>query len=233
MERRSAVQQYKRPRFPGLALVAALSSPALQAQDPEAWEVPVYEQHDGSVPNVTIQRAKLVASEILAKAAVKIIWQFGSPTETHDPAPAPCGDSNRAPVSISVDFNRPRGLALRSIETLAYTFPYAKGGPRIHVLYDHMSPTYRNSPRLSGVLLGYILAHEITHVLQRIDRHSNSGVMKARWTVSDYGSMENATLRLAEEDVLLIRLGLESWRRLECSNTVAPAPTITAHAEWS
>jgi hypothetical protein len=207
-----------------MAAAIALSTTPLHSQESSSWDIPVYLVYDHRVPIVTLQRAQSVASQILASTNVRLKWLSGSPSETKNAAAGAC-----APPVIKVDFSSDRRLALSSSETLAFTFPYAKGGPRIHVLYDHMAPTYRNSPRLSGILLGYILAHEITHVLQRIDRHSNSGVMKARWTTFEYSNMENGSLRLAEEDVLLIRLGLESWRRLACPAEFTPTPVITAH----
>ena len=57
------------------------------------------------------------------------------------------------------------------------------------------------------------LVHEITHVLQGIDRHSDSGVMKALWTAQDYFQMRVEALPFAPEDVELIHLGLASRPR--------------------
>jgi hypothetical protein len=174
---------------------------------------------------VTVQRAETVASQILASADVPLKFRSGSSAEPKNTVGRACG-----PPAIRVDFSSDRKLAARSRDTLAFTFPYTQGGPQIHVLYENVPPAYRTDARLSGVLLGYILAHEITHVLQRIDRHSAKGVMKARWTGSEYADMQNGSLALAEEDVSLIRLGLESWRRLACPAEFVPAPVVTAHA---
>lgn len=40
-------------------------------------------------------------------------------------------------------------------------------------------------------LLGHVLAHEIGHILQGVERHSSAGVMKEKWDYRDY--VENAT----------------------------------------
>jgi len=35
-------------------------------------------------------------------------------------------------------------------------------------------------------LLGHVMAHEIGHLLQGTTQHSESGIMKARWTGQDF-----------------------------------------------
>src|SRR5262249_9037943 len=64
-----------------------------------------------------------------------------------------------------------------------------------------------NEPRL----LAHVLAHEIGHVLQRNNAHSESGVMKAHWTADDLGSMARRPLEFSEVDRQSIRatLGVE------------------------
>jgi hypothetical protein len=54
-----------------------------------------------------------------------------------------------------------------------------------------------------------VLAHEIGHVLQGIERHSETGVMMAKWTSEDYKQMVVKPLAFTEEDVILIHNGME------------------------
>jgi hypothetical protein len=58
-------------------------------------------------------------------------------------------------------------------------------------------------------LLAHVLVHEITHLIQGINRHSDRGVMKARWDEDDYEQMRSRRLAFTEYDIRLIRLGLE------------------------
>lgn len=60
-------------------------------------------------------------------------------------------------------------------------------------------------------LLGHVLAHEITHILQGIDRHSQEGVMKAHWTTEDIVQMARQPLPFEQKDVMLIHRGLERY----------------------
>ncbi len=62
------------------------------------------------------------------------------------------------------------------------------------------------------MLLAHELVHEITHILQCLDRHSETGVMKARWTADDYCEMRWKPLTFTPEDIQLIHLGMQMLR---------------------
>ena len=70
-----------------------------------------------------------------------------------------------------------------------------------------VSSTGYRKPQLP-IVLGHVLVHEITHILQGIQRHSASGVMKAYWDREDCGQMTWKPLRFEPEDVDLIYVGL-------------------------
>ena len=52
------------------------------------------------------------------------------------------------------------------------------------------------------------MVHEIAHLLQGIQRHSDTGIMKARWKADDLGGMRKAPLPFIQQDVDLIYSGL-------------------------
>ena len=51
-------------------------------------------------------------------------------------------------------------------------------------------------------------SNEITHILQRVSRHSASGVMKARFNETDHFKMKGKGLGFTKEDIDLIHIGL-------------------------
>jgi hypothetical protein len=106
---------------------------------------------------------------------------------------------------IRVRFTRGTPAGLRP-EALAYAMPFASGPDTIVVMIDRVEAAVRESRVTS--LLAYVLAHEIGHVLQACDRHSEIGIMKARWVEADYGLMGTFQLGFTQEDVDLIHLGL-------------------------
>jgi hypothetical protein len=68
---------------------------------------------------------------------------------------------------------------------------------------------------------GHVLVHEITHCLQGVNRHSETGVMKARWTEDDNADMCVKSLPFEHVDVTLIRLGIEARAARTRENSTA------------
>jgi len=88
---------------------------------------------------------------------------------------------------------------------LAYAFPYE--GVHIEVFYDRID---YGAPDVRTALLAHVLVHEITHILQGVSRHSDNGVMKARWDASDRAGMVRIPLAFEPQDVVLIHEGLKA-----------------------
>ena len=146
------------------------------------------------VAAIVLARAEDTATRIMATAGVALEW--------HTMAPALC----RAPYqerSIVIDFIEPSSDLLRP-DILAYA--HLDGAPHVVVLYDRFSATV--GVRSRSVLLGHVMAHEITHILQGISRHSPSGLMKAHWSAADLRQMMSTPLPFGPQDVGLIQLGL-------------------------
>jgi hypothetical protein len=97
---------------------------------------------------------------------------------------------------------------------LAYALPF--GGVHIKVFYDRV-PGKSDISR--SHVLAHILVHEISHILQGIDRHSDSGIMKARWVDADFKQMEAGALAFAGENLLWIHKGIQSWANRSRSAT--------------
>jgi hypothetical protein len=116
--------------------------------------------------NTAIQNeAQTVASRVFAGIGVKIRWR---------------GSRNcpREAIYVSVSSDKP---ASDHPGALAYAMPY--GGRHIVVFLDRVVSLDRKdlASSFGGRLLGYTLAHEVTHILEGQVRHSESGVMKAQW----------------------------------------------------
>jgi hypothetical protein len=78
------------------------------------------------------------------------------------------------------------------------------------------------------VAAGYVLAHELAHVIEGVNRHSESGILKAQWSRQDYADMALGKLAFTPRDVELIRLGLtDRVRGRGPERTAAPAPVAT------
>ena len=130
-----------------------------------------------------LYQAKSTASAIFAPLGLKLDWTA-----------SPAGK----PIEIRFEPGAPDRP-----ESLAYAMPYLTGGTSIHIFIDRIA-AIAPAPR-TGVLLGHVLAHEITHVLERIVRHSDVGIMKAHWDPRDFRAMDSHPLPFASIDVLLLQ----------------------------
>ncbi len=99
----------------------------------------------------------------------------------------------------------PHAPASFSDVALAMSLPYADSGVRIVIFYDRVEPLLRGHHATQATVLGYVLAHEVAHVLQGIARHSETGIMRARWTDNDFKQMGIRVLTFTPEDVQLIQ----------------------------
>jgi hypothetical protein len=104
------------------------------------------------------------------------------------------------------------GPANISPTALAYATPF-NNHPTIFVLYNRLVDTVARRPQMLSRLLGHVLAHEIGHILQRSDRHAESGVMKAGWSNVDYEAMARAPLPFTPFEIEVMQDGLASWRK--------------------
>ncbi|HEY3836475.1 MAG TPA: hypothetical protein VGL72_07885 [Bryobacteraceae bacterium] len=144
----------------------------------------------------TVERAKLVAKTIFAPVGVNVQWR---------------NNASESAKSLLIDMLLTAGdPADDESGPLAEAFPFAGATGHIVVRYDRVRMAAGISRDLEPVLLGHVMVHEMTHVLQCLDRHSDSGVMKAHWTADDYCDMRWKTLSFTEEDVALLHLGIRT-----------------------
>lgn len=77
----------------------------------------------------------------------------------------------------------------------------------ITIFNDRVALAMQSSAKFPPPLLSHVVAHEIAHVLQGVSRHSESGILKARWDREDFFLMQQSRLTFTSLDVGLIRAG--------------------------
>jgi hypothetical protein len=143
--------------------------------------------------------AQRLASEIFASAGVQLVW------------PRDCRSCPDADILVSLSFHTPGD---QHPDAMAYALPYE--GTHIVVFYDRVQQ--KVEPSRAPILLAYVLVHEITQMLQRTMHYWGSGIMKEYWDSMDLFEMGRKPLGFADEDLGLIRLGLD-WRRSRLGGT--------------
>jgi hypothetical protein len=187
------------------AMAAVAITVAMSAR---ADDVTVYVQGLSVVPAPALNRAQVLANEIFGGVGVKIDWRRGQPSRSQS--------RSEKPIVVEMTTDIPRALPP---DALAFARPYE--GVHITVFYDRLRAA--TEPELTPNLLAHVLVHEITHILQGTCRHSDTGIMKARWTHTDYMEMGQKPLSFTEEDVQLITTGLAE--RANSRGLVATAGT--------
>jgi hypothetical protein len=155
---------------------------------------------------LTLDQAQALASQMFGAAGVKIEWR--------EPCHCPVGA-----ILVSLSEYTP---ASDHPGALAYALPYE--GTHIVVFYDRLHTYSVTDPYGLPTLLAHVLVHEITHILQGTDRHSETGVMKARWDQWDFARMRIKALPFTELDINLIQSGVDARRHNAALVGGNPAP---------
>ena len=82
--------------------------------------------------------------------------------------------------------------------------PYSVEGPCVTLFMDRLKAMAAMQPLTTSFLLGHVLAHEMGHVLQGIARHSETGVLKERWSQLEIEDMPFRHLHFTPYDANLI-----------------------------
>ena len=175
---------------------------AIERQD-AATHVVVY--MDGGrawVPGAVVRLGQAETSRLFLDEGIHLEWRHGKPPRLAAELPEA---GNIVPISFRM--STPAQFELPGkMNALAFAQPYGSGPLPITVLGDRVArflAPYGDSD--AGRILGHILAHEIGHTLEGIARHSDSGVMKASWDVSDLEQMRRTGLSFAAPDQHFLR----------------------------
>jgi hypothetical protein len=132
-------------------------------------------------------RAQELASRMFADIGISLEWMAWERA---------C-EASPAPIFIEVRSGAPEKYRL---DALGYAVPYRS---QITVFLDRIETM--ESP---AIVLAHVMVHEITHVVQGVCRHSETGLMKAHWGRNDLLEMRHRPLPFALEDLILFQSGL-------------------------
>jgi len=208
--------------------VLGVALPGATAESPELASpmgVRVYVRGAVLVTRAELRTAEATAGTLFTRMNVRITWIEGKPA---------VADASNSEVVLLVRFQRePRETC--SSQALAYAKPFLKGRKTITVLLDRIRRVASGTCSEQCVL-GYILAHEIAHTLQRTTDHAATGVMKAAWDRQDNIAMASGLLDFTPADVELIRVGLNtpspatsSNEKVSSSHSRRPALKVALH----
>ena len=133
-----------------------------------------------------IRGARPLVSAMFASIGVRIDWHA-------------CNSYKAGADIIQVRLSHDSRYMLNSnSEALGFAQPYQG---TVIVFIDRVQRLQRHG---ANRVMAHVLVHEITHIIQRIGRHSHTGIMKASWNDQDYFEMASKPLSFGQEDVALI-----------------------------
>jgi hypothetical protein len=134
-----------------------------------------------------------LASAIFGKIGVRVIWHTGEL------------QAGQNAFGIRTVEHAPESA---TAEALASARVLSSSGAEITIYKDRVRRLLDAHRSLAGVAVGYVLAHELAHVMQGVARHSESGILKAHWTDQDFTEMVFHKLAFTEYDGELMHRGL-------------------------
>jgi hypothetical protein len=137
-----------------------------------------------------------LATKLFERINVRLKWHSGKPPESRR--------DNTMMIGIQIQEFAPKSLVPTA---LAEARPFSMSRRAITIYQDRVEKVIHPIPSMNDVLLAYIFAHELGHVLQSSRSHADEGVMRANWTYSDNMAMLSRRLGFTEADAARIRGG--------------------------
>jgi hypothetical protein len=196
-----------------LVLTFAIGSVRLSfADEPADRELPVMIQiHDyWHVSNETLVRARAVVTGIYERIGVRTEWTGVIHQNERHPGSAHNGSPTaRLPVAqVTMIILTPNMAARGHVEdgALGFAAVASEGMGRIaYAIYDRVRDTALKSAMNEGDLLGFVMAHEIAHLLLPPASHSEAGLMRGHWTVRDLQQIDVLKLGFSPQQASGIR----------------------------
>jgi hypothetical protein len=202
-----------------LFLAMASNANTVSAQTP-AVEVEVY---DYTNLNAAVLRQFVATTqEILATSGVSlevdVCARGGEPCERH------AGSSRLIAISLVAD--APKGQKKVRWDTLGQSITSHEGGTYATVFLKRVEAIASEENIPLNVVLAYVAAHEMGHLLLGSPMHSKGGLMKADWGSDDYLAMAQNRFHFSPEQTreLTSRYGNSDQVHGDAGTAVATQP---------
>ena len=165
--------------------------------------------NDAYVPSEVLDAAEARTTRILRHAGIAITWINCSASNT---AVAPAEPDSQVSVCSSISY--PRHLSVRIVplpraaseDTFGQSFQDQSGnGCYSDIYFSRVLLSNARSLLSRAEILGYVMAHEVGHLLLGLNSHSQTGVMRAHWQPDDLRRAAKGDLLFTAEQAVLMR----------------------------
>ena len=199
----------------GLVLAGSRSLAALQGAPPQPQQGPtvfVSFYNNAGLSSKTTKAAEKQAARIFARLGLSLVWTT-CPVDTGRDKSAPQCTAPLSPAHLVVRA-LPRNMSERlpyNAETFGISLLGRNGvGYYAYVFCDRVQELVNSSHMNPGTVLGYVMAHEIGHLLLGVNSHAPEGIMKARWSDVELRGLATGNLRFSRGQAEQIHQNLSS-----------------------
>ena len=151
-------------------------------------------------PHLISRLAQGLATRIFAEIGIPLDWSSCEPAD----------ESSQTPIVVQLVSGKKEGL---TSGVLGFAMPDRR---HIIIFFDRIE-----TMQDTWTVLGHVMVHEITHVLQGVSRHSDNGLMKPHWSRDDLVRMRHKPLPFTQEDLILLYSALAMLHESTDTPTVA------------
>ncbi len=201
------------------------SVPALSADDRTDSELAVTIQiHDyWHVSSRSLTRAREVVTAMYERIGVRTEWLgVVQQSEWHPGSPRREAISRLPIAQITLIILTPKMAARGHVEDGALGFaavPTEGMGRIAYAIYDRIRDTAARAAMNEDDLLGFVMAHEIAHLMLPRGAHEQTGLMRGHWNVRDFQHTD------------VMRLGFSPQQASEIRSTLLHNPPALAANE--
>lgn len=159
------------------------------------------------VPPATLAAATHEAARVLRRAGIEVEWTLGSSPSVETSASADAGQ----PQPLRVGIFAPRHpTPVRSHSVLGYAVLPADGSPGVDagVRYGAVERQLHDTTASLPQVVGYVIAHEVGHLLLGSNAHAAWGVMSAQLSGAYFDKAAQGTLAFASDEAERLRAGI-------------------------
>jgi len=215
--------------FAVLILTFAIGSVRLlTAEEPVSGELPVTIQiHDyWHVSNRSLAHARDFVTATYKQIGVRTEWLgVVQQNEQRPGSTPPHAATARLPIAqITVIILTPKMAARGHIEEDALGFaavPEDGMGRIAYAIYDRVRDTAARAAMNEDDLLGFVMAHEIAHLLLPRGAHTETGLMRGHWNVRDFQQTDVLKLGFSPQQASVMRSTLLHDTPLRSADAIA------------
>ena len=157
--------------------------------------------HNWRVPSRALSRASALVTSAYAKIGVRTEWTGVVQQKVGGRRSEPPSETSRIPIAqLTIIILTPKMAARGRFAdgVLGVAAVASEGMGRIaYAIYDRVTRTAAMAGINEGDLLGFVMAHEIGHLLLPHGSQPENGLMRGRWEIRDFQRTDVSTLEFS------------------------------------